>query len=288
MSDDRRAGRRVGRAGPSAGVGDVSLAMSVPDIVSQSAPDGAGDSWAALRHQTAARIALGRAGSALPTSALMAFELDHARARDAVHRALDVAALEASLGDVLGAVPGVSTVRVHSEAGDRAVYLLRPDLGRRLDEESRARLAASGPAACDVLFVVADGLSATGIQRHAAALLGATLPQLTGLSVGPLVIAEQARVALGDEVGAAFAARVVVVIIGERPGLTSPDSLGLYLTFAPTIGRHDAERNCISNVRPEGLPPALAATRLTWLIRASLRLSISGVALKDDSALIER
>lgn len=237
------------------------------------------DPWETLRGRTAARIALGRTGSALPTSALLAFELDHAKARDAVHRALDVAALALELGGPV--------VQVHSAAADRAAYLLRPDLGRTLDDDSRARLSSERPVACDVLFVVADGLSALGVQSHANALIAAVRPKLEGLSIGPVVIVEQGRVAVGDEIGALFAARAVVVVIGERPGLTSPDSVGLYLTFAPKCGRHDAERNCISNVRREGLKPEAAATRLAWLIRASLRLSISGVALKDDSAQID-
>ena len=240
------------------------------------------DPWAALRQRTAARVALGRAGSALPTSALLAFELDHARARDAVHRALDVDALEQDLRATTSRI-----VRLHGAASDRATYLLRPDLGRRLDDASRERLAALPEAPCDVLLVCADGLSALGLQRHAAPLVAALWPLLDGLTTGPVVIAEQSRVALGDEVGEALRARCVVMIIGERPGLTSPDSLGLYLTFAPRVGRHDAQRNCISNVRPEGLAPPAAAARLAWLIRASLRLSISGVALKDDSALID-
>ena len=238
------------------------------------------DPWETLRRNTAARVALGRTGAALPTAALLAFQLDHARARDAVHRLLDVDALDA---DVRTLAP---TLRVHSAATDRAAYLLRPDLGRRLDDDSRARLAASIPTPCDVLFVLADGLSAVGVQAHAPALLAATLPKLEGLSIGPVVIAEQARVALGDEIGAALHARAVVVVIGERPGLTSPDSIGCYLTFEPKPGRHDAERNCLSNVRPAGLTPVLAANRLAWLIRSALRLAISGVSLKDDSALL--
>jgi ethanolamine ammonia-lyase small subunit len=239
------------------------------------------DPWERLRERTRARIALGRAGSALPTRALLAFQLDHARARDAVHRGLAVEALDAELRGT-----GLATMRVHSAAVDRATYLLRPDLGRRLDDESRARLAATGDA-CDVVLVIADGLSPQGVQRHAAALVTALRPLIATRTVGPLVIAAQARVALGDEVGELLGARMVVVVIGERPGLTSPDSLGLYLTFAPQVGRHDAERNCISNVRPEGLAPAAAATKLAWLIDASFRLSLSGVALKDDSSLID-
>lgn len=240
------------------------------------------DPWDALRERTAARIALGRAGASLPTAALLAFELDHARARDAVHRALDVDALDATMKAL-----GHETVRVDSAATDRATFLLRPDLGRRLDDDSRTRLAEAQHDPCDVLFVLADGLSALGVQRHAAPLLAALEPRLDGLAIGPVVIARQARVAIGDEIGAAFGARCVVMMIGERPGLTSPDSVGLYLTFGPRPGRRDAERNCLSNVRPEGLTPVAAALRLAWLIRASLRLSLSGVALKDDSALIE-
>jgi ethanolamine ammonia-lyase small subunit len=239
------------------------------------------DPWEALRAATAARVALGRTGAALPTAALLAFELDHARARDAVHCALDPAPLAAH-----GRAAGREVFEVHSRAADRATYLLRPDLGRRLDEASRERLGTATDRGRDVVFVVADGLSAVGVQDHAMPLVDATLPLLDGLSIGPLVVALQARVALGDEVGELLDARVVVVVIGERPGLTSPDSVGCYLTFAPRVGRHDAQRNCISNIRPAGLAPALAATRVAWLVRASLRLSLSGVGLKDDSALI--
>jgi ethanolamine ammonia-lyase small subunit len=240
------------------------------------------DPWDALRERTAARVALGRSGSSMPTAALLAFELDHARARDAVHQALDVDTLAARLATL-----GVKTIQVKSAATDRATFLLRPDLGRRLGDASRAALAASDHPPCDVLVVIADGLSALGVQGHAAPLVDALLPLLEGLTVGPIVIAEQGRVALGDEIGGAFAARVVVVVIGERPGLTSPDSVGVYITFEPKVGRHDAERNCISNVRPAGLAPAIAARRVAWLIRAALRLSLSGVRLKDESALLE-
>ena len=240
------------------------------------------DLWDAWRDQTRARVALGRAGSAVPTAALLAFALDHARARDAVHQPLDVEVLDADI-----AALGLETLRVKSAAIDRATYLLRPDLGRRLDAADRSALEGLARARCDVAFVVADGLSALGAQRHAAPLLAAVVPLLEGLSIGPVVIAEQARVALGDEIGALLEARVVVVAIGERPGLTSPDSLGLYLTFAPEVGRHDAERNCISNVRLEGLAPAAAAATLAWLLRASLKRGLSGVALKDDSMRLE-
>lgn len=243
------------------------------------------DPWDTWRGHTRARVGLGRAGVALPTAALLAFELDCALARDAVHRALDVDALDHDLQRL-----GMKTLCVKSAASDRATYLLRPDLGRRLDDASRRTLEDFRQGPCDVAFVVADGLSALGVQRHAAPSLAAVLPLLEGLSIGPVVIAEQGRVALGDPIGALLDARVVVVAIGERPGLTSPDSLGLYLTFGPEVGRHDAQRNCISNVRPEGLSPAVAAAKLAWLLRESLRLALSGVALKDgwgnDSGLI--
>ena len=235
------------------------------------------DPWRALREATRARVALGRAGSALPTRALLAFELDHARARDAVHRSLDVARTVERLQRL-----GLSTLEVESAVGDRAEFLLRPDLGRRLSDGSATRLGA-GHAACDVLFVVADGLSAEGVERSAVDVIEAMRPLLDGLTVGPVVVATQARVALGDAIGAALNARLVVLLIGERPGLTSPDSVGAYLTYAPRIGRHDAERNCVSNIRPEGLPPAAAAAKIAWLVRAALRRSTSGVILKDES-----
>ena len=261
--------------------------QSSPGPAPASVPSSSGsiatrDLWDAWRDQTRARVALGRVGSALPTTALLTFELDHAQARDAVHQALDVDALDADIKAL-----GVETLRVKSAAADRATYLLRPDLGRRLDETSRVALERSDRSQCDVALVVADGLSALGVQRHAAAFLAAAIPLFEELSVGPVVIAEQGRVALGDEIGVLLKARVVVVAIGERPGLTSPDSLGLYLTFAPGIGRHDAERNCISNVRPEGLAPAAAAAKLAWLLRASLRRALSGVGLKDESGLLD-
>lgn len=236
--------------------------------------------WQQLRQFTRARIALGRAGHSQTTDTVLAFGLAHAQARDAVHLPLDRAAVEAALAQA-----GFASVPVHSAAPDRAHYLRRPDLGRRLDEASRARLAKAhaGPVP-DVVFVFADGLSALAAQRHAVPLLRAVrerLPQ--DWTVAPVVIAEQSRVALGDEIGELTGARQVVMLIGERPGLSSPDSLGIYLTYAPRIGRTDAERNCISNVRPEGLPYAHAAERLVFLLRGAAALGCSGVALKDDS-----
>ncbi|RBY90541.1 ethanolamine ammonia-lyase subunit EutC [Blastococcus sp. TF02A-26] len=237
------------------------------------------DPWAVLRGATRARVALGRAGDGLPTSRLLEFRAAHAAARDAVHASLDVAALRGALraaGVAADVVDGL--VEVHSAAPDRATYLQRPDLGRRLADGTDL------PAGeCDLAIVIADGLSPRAVQDHAAGLVAAVLDRLAGWTVAPLVLAAQARVALGDPVGAALGARAVVVAIGERPGLSSADSLGLYMTFAPRPGRADSERNCISNVRPpHGLGYAEAAGTLVALLTAARELGASGVALKDE------
>ncbi|SOY60398.1 ethanolamine ammonia-lyase subunit EutC [Cupriavidus taiwanensis] len=257
----------------------MTVEPQTPASPDRAAPEA--DPWQRLRRFTRARIALGRTGHSQPTDAVLAFGLAHAQARDAVHLALEVGAVTAALD-----AAGLAHVAVHSAAPDRAHYLRRPDLGRRLDEASGARLDAARPQqAPDVVFVIADGLSALATQRHALPLLEAArqrLPQ--GWHIGPVVVAEQSRVALGDEIGARLGARQVVMLIGERPGLSSPDSLGIYLTYAPRPGRTDAERNCISNVRPEGLPCAHAAERLVFLLRGAAALGRSGVDLKDDSA----
>ena len=239
------------------------------------------DPWAALRRHTAARIALGRAGASQPTAAWLRFSLDHALARDAVHAALDGAALAAAL-----AAHDLPSTAIESAAPDRATYLRRPDLGRRLSARSAALLAALAPAgAGSTLVVVADGLSAAAAQAHALPLLLELRPRLAaqGLALGPVLVATQARVALGDEAAAALHAQAVLVLIGERPGLSSPDSLGAYLTWAPQPGCTDARRNCVSNIRPAGQPCAEAARRLAWLLGAARRLGTSGVALKDES-----
>jgi ethanolamine ammonia-lyase small subunit len=241
------------------------------------------DPWHALRALTPARIALGRAGASLPTRAHLDFQLAHARARDAVHDGLDVATLQAAL-----AAAGFESVAVRSAAPDRAGYLQRPDLGRRLDPAARTRLEALAPGGVEAAFVVADGLSARAAQAHAVPVLAALAPRLAdaGWRLAPVVVAEQARVALGDEIGAALGAALVVVLLGERPGLTAPDSLGAYLTWAPRPGRTDAERNCVSNIRPEGLVPALAAEKLCYLMLEAARRRLSGVALKDGGRML--
>jgi ethanolamine ammonia-lyase small subunit len=253
---------------PDSGAGDV------PSIAHRAAPD----PWQDLRQHTAARLALGRAGASMPTEELLRFGLAHAQARDAVHVALDAEPLHAALVD-----RGMPALRVHSAATDRAQYLLRPDLGRRLDAGSAARLRQAA-APCDLAIVIADGLSSLAIHRNALPLIDAIREQIpAGWTLGPVVVAEQGRVALGDEVGELLGARMVAMLIGERPGLSSPDSLGIYLTSDPRLGRHDAERNCISNVRPEGLDIPTAARKLWWLATAAKALGTTGVALKDRS-----
>jgi ethanolamine ammonia-lyase small subunit len=240
------------------------------------------DPWTALRAHTAARIALGRSGTSLPTAEWLRFGVAHAQARDAVHEALDVEALSSALVAAGFDAPLV----VESAAPDRATYLRRPDLGRRLSAGSAARCAeAARREGHDVVCVLADGLSARATQRHGVPVLAALRPRLAaaGLEMGPVVVATQARVALGDEIGAALRARLVVMLIGERPGLSSPDSLGAYLTWAPGPGRTDAERNCVSNVRPDGLPVEEAARVVAWLCGAARRLGATGVALKDGA-----
>jgi ethanolamine ammonia-lyase small subunit len=240
------------------------------------------DGWTELRRLTPARIALGRAGPALPTREVLAFALDHARARDAVHLPFDADAVAAQLAQM-----GLATFAVASAAPERATYLRRPDLGRRLAAGERARLEAAPSLGRDIAIVVADGLSSAAVHAHAAPLVAALAPRLdeAGLSRTDVVLAHQGRVALGDAIGEALGARIVVMLIGERPGLSSPDSLGAYITLAPRVGRTDAERNCVSNIRPAGLGYDEAAFRIAWLVRAALKLGATGVALKDDSGL---
>lgn len=237
--------------------------------------------WSGLRRLTPARIALGRSGVSQPTAPQLAFQLAHAQARDAVHRQLDAGALATAIEAM-----GLPTIRLHSAAADRPIYLQRPDLGRRLDQASTQRLRALAPQRrADLALVVADGLSALAVERHAAALIGQLRELLAdGWHWAPVAIVEQGRVAVGDPIGEALAADLVVVLIGERPGLSSPDSLGVYVTWAPLPGRTDAQRNCISNVRPEGLPLPEAVRRLAWLLGQARQRRLSGVALKDESA----
>ncbi len=226
--------------------------------------------WRDLRRFTPARVALGRVGNGLPTDAYLAFQAAQAAARDAVYATFDIPALQGALQEA-GLVASV----VHSACPDRLTFLLRPDLGRRLRDPAGLPLA---PGCLAILLC--DGLSPTAVQRHAPPLLACMVGRLERM--GPVLIAAQGRVALGDDVGRAVGAEAVLVLIGERPGLTAPDSLGAYLTWQPRNGRTDAERNCVSNIRPDGLPPAAAADKLLWLIARMRELRLSGVGLKDD------
>jgi ethanolamine ammonia-lyase small subunit len=236
--------------------------------------------WRSLRTHTPARIGLGRAGISVPTAVQLDFQLAHAQARDAVLRPFDAAGVAAAIE-----AQGLPVLRLHSAAADRATYLKRPDLGRRLDAASQQRLDALPPTdPPDLALVVADGLSPLAIERHAApftGLLRATLGPTWRWA--PVTVVEQARVAVGDPIGHALGARLVVVLVGERPGLSSPDSMGLYVTWAPRPGRTDAERNCISNVRPEGQPLPEATARLAWLLNEARQRHVTGVDLKDES-----
>ncbi|MBB3213451.1 ethanolamine ammonia-lyase small subunit [Herbaspirillum sp. Sphag1AN] len=242
--------------------------------------------WHTLRRYTAARIALGRAGVSLPTNAQLAFQLAHAQARDAVHLALDAAQLQQQLIDAN--IHGASTCKiVDSAASDRLTYLQRPDLGRRLSDDSRKALDDGDQARhYDLAFVIADGLSSLAITRNAVPFLAVLQSKIAARhwTLAPLSIVRQGRVAIGDEIGSLLHARLVVILIGERPGLSSPDSMGLYLTWMPTVGMNDAQRNCISNVRPQGMSYEEAATKLDYLLAEALRRELTGVALKDESS----
>lgn len=242
------------------------------------------DPWGLLAGRTPARIALGRAGASLPTRAVLALGLAHAQARDAIHAPVDLDLIEAGIREL-----GMAALRVASAAGSRDVYLRRPDRGRRLAEASRAALMAARHGNPDLALVVADGLSSAAVHDQAMPVLAALMPRLArrGLSCAPVVLAAQARVALGDEVGEILNARAVAVLLGERPGLSSPASLGIYLTFAPRIGRTDAERNCISNIRVGGLTPDQGARKLDWLLGEAFARELTGIALKDESEAAE-
>lgn len=268
----------------------------------EAAPHTVANPWRKLRAFTDARIGLGRAGISLPTQRLLEFQLAHAQARDAVHMPLDTDALCDRLAELAAPFAAQAPIRLHSRVEDRLIYLQRPDYGRRLRPDDRPQLdevannareqnpnkaADNSATRFDLALVVVDGLSARAITDHAVPLLAALGTELAADAhewrLAPLTVVEQGRVAIGDEIGEALDAAVVVVLIGERPGLSSPDSLGLYLTWAPHVGATDAERNCISNVRPAGLAIPDAARRLLYLLNEARRAEHSGVALKDRS-----
>jgi ethanolamine ammonia-lyase small subunit len=248
--------------------------MPPPNIETQKIELPKIDPWAKLRLATRARIGLGRAGDAMPITDVLDFQLAHAKARDAVHTRLDTAHLHAQ-------IPGA--IEVKSAAPSREVYLRRPDLGRRLHEDCESLLA---PGHYDVAFVIADGLSATAVERHAIPVLNATRARLQEFNIAPVVIATQARVAIGDDIGQALGAKLCAIFIGERPGLTVSESLGIYLTYAPLRGAKDSGRNCISNIHTQGgLSYESAADMLSWLVREALARKLTGVGLKEASGL---
>ncbi len=242
-------------------------------------PDGR-DPWLELAGFTSARVALGRAGGSLRTGSLLDFRLAHARARDAVQSAFNAGGLERDLKR-----HGLASCSLATSASDRRTFLIRPDLGRRLDDASRQRLQelATGWGHRDLAILVSDGLAAQAAERHAVAAIVPLVEELQGAgwSLFPILIVPYGRVKLQDEVGRLLGARHTLMLLGERPGLGSPDSLGAYFTFEPRADRTDADRNCVSNIRPEGLPPAAAARKLAQLLVESARLGVSGVALKD-------
>jgi ethanolamine ammonia-lyase small subunit len=248
--------------------------MTVPERPPRSLRD--------LRQLTPARVGLGRAGASLPTEALLEFARDHARARDAVHANFDVPAVVCGLQGL-----GLETLAVSSCAIDRTDYLKRPDRGRKLDPLSQDLLAGRHGHACDCAFVIGDGLSPSAVNSHAIDLVRNLLPRLAsaGIAIGPALVATGARVALGDQIGAMVDARMIAMLIGERPGLSVPGSLGAYLTFAPKPGLTDADRNCVSNIHAAGLGTEEAAFKIAWLIREGLARQISGVALKEESSV---
>jgi len=241
-----------------------------------------------LRALTPARVALGRTGVSLPTRALLDFQLSHAQARDAVHARLEGAALAATLSQITDS----PVLRLHSAASDRATYLQRPDLGRKLDEPSRELLKnQSGNQdgnldSFDLALIVADGLSALAVERHVPPLLHELLPLLADWRLAPITVVKQARVAIGDEIASILQAQISVILIGERPGLSSPDSLGAYITYGPHPGRTDAERNCISNIRAEGLGYPQAATQLAFYLTEAHRRQLTGIAIKEEAHLL--
>lgn len=253
--------------------------MAEHTVIPLSSPP-ASDPWASLRAFTAARIALGRTGTALPLRESLRFSLAHAHARDAVYASLDVNRLAQQISSL-----GLLTQELHSQAANRLEYLQRPDKGRKLNDDAVRQLQNISGMPVTLALVLADGLSATALNSHASPLLQLLLPALlkAGFQLAPVSLVQQGRVAVGDEIGALLHACMVLVLIGERPGLSAADSLGAYLTYAPAPGLTDEARNCVSNIRPEGLNYAAAAEKILYLVHESFRLKLSGVLLKDYS-----
>jgi ethanolamine ammonia-lyase small subunit len=241
-----------------------------------------------LRRYTSARVSLGQVGVAVPAQEQLRFQLDHALARDAVHAGLDVAAFLHALRQRQMEGFALRSAVTGSAQNERQVYLRRPDLGRSLHPDSARelrQLSANTEAAPDVVFVIADGLSALAVERHALPLLDATRAALDQWLLGPMCVVSQGRVAIGDEIGEILQAQLTVTMIGERPGLSSPDSLGVYITWHPRPGRTDADRNCISNIRHEGLSYRRAAERIVFYMEGARRLHLTGIGLKENTAV---
>lgn len=252
--------------------------------------------WHELRNFTSARIALGRSGNSVPTKELLSFQLDHAQAMDAVHCALDIDAFIENLSHSNPVIQHTSQppIKAQSKAADRFMYLQRPDLGRQLDDACWRHLQAihrSASTPFDLAIVVADGLSSVAIQNHAKPVIEYLLSSLKEderpWRVAPITVVNQGRVAVGDDVGECLQAQMVLVLIGERPGLTSPDSMGIYLTWHARRGSKDSDRNCISNIRPQGLGYKDACQRAIYLLKEARRLELSGINLKDRSSIEE-
>jgi ethanolamine ammonia-lyase small subunit len=245
-------------------------------------PEPSATLWRRLAELTPARIGLGRSGSGMPTSQTLSFALAHAMARDAVHAPLDIPLVR---GQIEAA--GFKTVTVASRAETREQYLVQPDLGRRLSAASERQLSSLNTAAVDLALILGDGLSSKAVHTHAVSFLAALQPHIARhrWSLAPVILASQARVAIADEAGALLNAKASVMVIGERPGLSSPDSLGVYITYAPRAGRQDSERNCISNIHQAGLTYEEAAFKTAWLLQEALARRLTGVALKDESGV---
>ncbi len=241
------------------------------------------DPWAELKHFTAARIALGRTGISIPLKECLQFKLAHAFARDAVYSVLQTEVLTQQLQQFQ-----LPVLQLQSQCTDRNQYLQRPDLGRLLNKASQQQIEETPATEGDIAIIICDGLSATAVNSHAFSLLSLLMPLFnqSSYSIAPITLVQQGRVAIGDEVGSLLKAKMSIVLIGERPGLSSPDSMGAYITYAPQKGLTDERRNCISNIRPEGLDFTSAANKIFYLISEALRLQLSGVGLKDHAGLI--
>ena len=234
------------------------------------------DHWEFLKNFTDARIAMGRTGNSIPTKNLLEFQLAHAKARDAVHSELNFT----EISDLLNKF-NLQIINLHSSVHNRMEYLQRPDLGRKLNEESKTILNKCQKG-FDLSIVIADGLSSLAIKNHLKPFLENLLPELNSWRLAPLSVVKEGRVAIGDEIAQILEAEIVVILIGERPGLSSPDSMGIYLTYAPKSGLTDESRNCISNVRPAGLNYSSASKKLLYLLNQSRSKKLSGVNLKDE------